>query len=106
MELYIYIYIFACTYHTLKYIVTSLSKFKPYILRQGFQIKIVHTAFITRSFIAHRGWFFEELDGHPGLLHGGFTSAIVDDFTGLAAWSLAALIGGVNFAKTWNFYWI
>eukprot|EP00434_Breviolum_minutum_P038143 symbB.v1.2.033826.t1/scaffold4256.1/size42321/3 len=28
----------------------------------------------------------DELDGHPGLLHGGFTSAIVDDFTGLASW--------------------
>lgn len=27
-----------------------------------------------------------ELNGHPGLLHGGFTSAIVDDFTGLASW--------------------
>ncbi|CAK9090115.1 unnamed protein product [Durusdinium trenchii] len=27
-----------------------------------------------------------ELNGHPGLLHGGFTSAILDDFTGLATW--------------------
>lgn len=26
------------------------------------------------------------LNGHVGLLHGGFTSALLDDFTGLAAW--------------------
>lgn len=30
----------------------------------------------------------QELNGHPGLLHGGFTSAILDDFTGLATWRI------------------
>ncbi|CAJ1380862.1 unnamed protein product [Effrenium voratum] len=28
----------------------------------------------------------DELNGHPGLLHGGFTAAVLDDFTGLATW--------------------
>ncbi|CAE7197250.1 Them4 [Symbiodinium natans] len=28
----------------------------------------------------------DELNGHPGLLHGGFSAAIIDDFTGLATW--------------------
>lgn len=27
-----------------------------------------------------------ELNGHPGLLHGGFLAALIDDFTGMAAW--------------------
>mmetsp|Transcript_18816 Transcript_18816/g.32972 ORF Transcript_18816/g.32972 Transcript_18816/m.32972 type:complete len:177 (+) Transcript_18816:1-531(+) len=27
-----------------------------------------------------------ELNGHPGLIHGGFSAAIIDDFTGLATW--------------------
>lgn len=28
----------------------------------------------------------DELNGHPGLLHGGFSAAVIDDFTGLATW--------------------
>ncbi|CAJ1380864.1 unnamed protein product [Effrenium voratum] len=43
----------------------------------------------------------DELNGHPGLLHGGFTAAVLDDFTGLATWQLGKRRHSEALPPTW-----
>ena len=104
---YTLIYLYICTYISYIEIYCDIS-FEIQAIPPEARIPnqfFFNTALSTRSVSvsAHRGWFFEELDGHPGLLHGGFTSAIVDDFTGLASWSLCSFDWGCEFCKNVEF---
>lgn len=109
MNTHLYIYIFARTYHTLKYIVISLSKFKPYLLRQGFQINFFLIQLYPLAAFPFQltvGGFLRNwmgiLDCYMAVLHRPLWMILLDWHHG----HFAALIGDVNFAKTWNFCWI